>query len=99
MTSVAPDAPTEERLDRAAISLLVRETVAEVWQVDLKSVTEASPFLDGDDHDSLAAIQIVEALEEKLSERKLSVHLSDEVMEDLRNVRDAVDAVCKALGL
>ena len=47
----------------------------------------------GIDADSLALIELVEALEEELGERTVGFRIDDEDLEDLRTVRDAVDYV------
>jgi acyl carrier protein len=43
--------------------------------------------------DSLALIELVEALEEALSDRVDGFRIEDEDLEDLKTVRDAVDYV------
>ena len=43
--------------------------------------------------DSLALIELVEQLEEELSERTVGFRIDDEDLEDLKTVRDAVDYV------
>ena len=45
------------------------------------------------DADSLALIELVEALEEELAERTVGFRIDDEDLEDLKTVRDAVDYV------
>jgi acyl carrier protein len=49
------------------------------------------------DADSLALIELVEALEEELGERTVGFRIDDEDLEDLRTVRDAVDYVVAKL--
>ena len=53
----------------------------------------------GDDlgADSLALIELVEALEEELGERTVGFRIDDEDLEDLKTVRDAVDYVVAKL--
>ena len=50
-------------------------------------------FADDLGADSLALIELVEALEEELSERSVGFRIDDDDLEDLRTVRDAVDYV------
>ena len=50
-------------------------------------------FVDDLDADSLALIELVEALEEELSDRTTGFRIEDEDLEDLKTVRDAVDYV------
>ena len=45
------------------------------------------------DADSLALIELVEALEEDLAERSVGFRIEDEDLVDLKTVRDAVDYV------
>ena len=53
----------------------------------------AQSFADDLDADSLALIELVEALEEELGERTVGFRIEDEDLEDLKTVRDAVDYV------
>ena len=55
-------------------------------------IAEAS-FVDDLNADSLALIELVEALEEELGERSVGFRIEDEDLEDLKSVRDAVDYV------
>ena len=48
--------------------------------------------------DSLALIELVEAIEEELSERATGFRIDDDDLEDLKTVRDAVDYVVARLG-
>ena len=52
-----------------------------------------SDFADDLDADSLALIELVEALEEELGERTVGFSIDDEDLGDLQTVRDAVDYV------
>ena len=62
-------------------------------KADPSSITEGSSFVEDLDADSLALIELVEALEEELGERTVGFRIDDEDLEDLRTVRDAVDYV------
>ena len=79
--------------DRTAIFELIRDQLSDILEVDPAQITEASSFADDLDADSLALIELVEALEEELSERTVGFRINDEDLEDLRTVRDAVDYV------
>jgi acyl carrier protein len=48
--------------------------------------------------DSLALIELVEGLEEELSERTVGFRIEDEDLEDLKTVRDAIDYVMARIG-
>lgn len=80
-------------LDRDAILALVRERLAEILEIEPASISEGDSFVDDLDADSLALIELVEALEEDLAERSVGFRIDDEDLEDLKSVRDAVDYV------
>ena len=61
--------------------------------IDPASITEGKSFVDDLDADSLALIELVEALEEELGERSVGFRIEDEDLVDLKTVRDAVDYV------
>jgi acyl carrier protein len=83
--------------DRAAVVELVRNALAEILEVEPLQISEVSSF-DDLGADSLALIELVEALEEELGERTVGFHIDDEDLEDLKTVRDAVDYVVAKLG-
>lgn len=80
-------------MDRSEIVTLVRERLAEILEVEPSTINEADSFTDDLEADSLALIELVEAIEEELSERTVGFRIDDEDLEDLRTVRDAVDYV------
>ncbi|HET9070704.1 acyl carrier protein [Acidimicrobiaceae bacterium USS-CC1] len=83
--------------DRAGVLELVRNSLAEILEVEPSAISEGSSF-DDLGADSLALIELVEALEEELGERTVGFHIDDEDLEDLKTVRDAVDYVTAKLG-
>jgi len=85
-------------LDRQQVLDLVRDQLADILEIDPSTITEASSFAEDLNADSLALIELVEALEEELSERSAGFRIEDEDLEDLRTVRDAVDYVHAKLG-
>ncbi|MCH1511988.1 MAG: acyl carrier protein [Acidimicrobiales bacterium] len=85
-------------LDRDEILGVVRDRLAEILEVDPSSIKEGSSFRDDLDADSLALIELVEAIEEELSDRSIDFRIDDEDLEDLKSVRDAVDYVHTRLG-
>lgn len=85
-------------LDRPAILDLVRERLAEILEIEPSSIQEGNSFADDLDADSLALIELVEAIEEELAERSVGFRIEDEDLEDLKTVRDAVDYVHSRLG-
>jgi len=80
-------------MDREEILNLVRERLAEILEIEASAINEGDSFSDDLDADSLALIELVEAIEEELSERTVGFRIDDEDLEDLRTVRDAVDYV------
>jgi acyl carrier protein len=85
-------------LERRQVFELVRDQLADILEIDPGSITESSSFAEDLDADSLALIELVEALEEELGERTVGFRIEDEDLEDLRTVRDAVDYVVAKLG-
>ena len=84
-------------LDRQAVFELIRDQLSEILETEPSRITEGSSFTDDLDADSLALIELVEALEEELGERTVGFRIDDEDLEDLRTVRDAVDYVVAKL--
>ena len=82
-----------DALSRADVLELVRSQLAEILEIDPSGITESSSFSEDLDADSLALIELVEALEEELRDRVPDFHIDDDDLEDLRTVRDAVDYV------
>ena len=80
-------------LDRQQVFELIRDRLADILEVEPSTITEGASFADDLDADSLALIELVEALEEELSERSVGFRIDDEDLEDLKTVRDAVDYV------
>jgi len=80
-------------MDRSEILALVRDRLAEILEIEPSSINEGDSFSDDLEADSLALIELVEAIEEELSERTVGFRIDDEDLEDLRTVRDAVDYI------
>lgn len=80
-------------MSRTEVFELIRDRLADILETDPASIQEGSSFADDLDADSLALIELVEALEEELSERAPDFRIDDEDLEDLKTVRDAVDYV------
>ena len=88
----------DRQLDRPAILAIVRERLAEILEIEPGAINEGDSFVDDLDADSLALIELVEAIEEELAERVDGFRIDDEDLEDLKTVRDAVDYVHGRLG-
>jgi acyl carrier protein len=79
-------------LDRAQVLGIVKEELAEILEKSPDDIREDVPFTDLG-ADSLALIELVEALEETLASYAAGFHIDDEDLESLVSVRDAVDYV------
>ena len=80
-------------MDRQQVFELIRDRLADILEIDASGISEGQSFADDLEADSLALIELVEALEEELSERSVGFRIDDEDLEDLKTVRDAVDYV------
>ena len=80
-------------ITRDEIFGIVRDRLADILEIEPDGITEGQSFVDDLDADSLALIELVEALEEELSERTTGFRIDDEDLADLKTVRDAVDYV------
>jgi acyl carrier protein len=80
-------------LERDEILNIVRDRLADILEIEPSTITEGQSFVDDLEADSLALIELVEALEEQLDERIPGFRIEDEDLEDLKTVRDAVDYV------
>src|SRR5262249_25612539 len=77
---------------------LIRDRLADILEIEPSGINEGDSFADDLEADSLALIELVEALEEELGERSVGFRIEDEDLEDLKTVRDAVDYVMGKLG-
>ncbi|MGB1504821.1 MAG: acyl carrier protein [Acidimicrobiales bacterium] len=85
-------------MGRDEVLTLVKDRLAEILEIEPSVIGEGDAFSDDLDADSLALIELVEAIEEELAERSVGFRIEDEDLEDLRTVRDAVDYVVAKLG-
>lgn len=84
-------------MGRDDVLALIRDRLADILEIDADSISEGDSFVDDLDADSLALIELVEALEEEIGERSVGFRIDDEDLEDLKSVRDAVDYVVAKL--
>ena len=84
-------------MDRNAIFTIVRDQLAAILEIDASMISESASFADLD-ADSLALIELVEALEEELSAEVEGFRIDDEDLESLKTVGDAVNYVAAKLG-
>jgi acyl carrier protein len=89
---------SQEPVTPDEVFTIVRGHLAEILEIDEDTITMDSRFADDLNADSLALIELVEALEEDLGERTVGFTVDDEDLEDLKSVRDAVDYVVARLG-
>jgi acyl carrier protein len=86
-------------MDRAQVFELIRDQLSDILEIEPASINEGDSFAEDLDADSLALIELVEGLEEELSERTVGgFRIEDEDLEDLKTVRDAVDYVLARTG-
>jgi acyl carrier protein len=80
-------------LGRDEIFEIVRDSLADILEIEPGTISEGQSFVDDLDADSLALIELVEALEEEVGDRTVGFRIDDEDLADLKTVRDAVDYV------
>lgn len=80
-------------MDRTEVFELIRDRLADILEIDASEISEADSFGEDLEADSLALIELVEAIEEEVGERTVGFRIEDEDLEDLKTVRDAVDYV------
>ena len=86
-------------LDRAGVLAIVRNNLAEILEMDAAAIGEGQSFVDELGADSLALIELVDALETDVAEQTgKQFRIEDEDLADLKTVRDAVDFVVGQLG-
>ena len=71
--------PAETHVERNPIGpddvlAIIRDRLAEILEIDEDRITRESRFADDLDADSLALIELVEALEQELGERTVGLH-------------------------
>ena len=84
-------------MNRDDVLDLVRTQLSEILEIDPGSISESSSFSEDLNADSLALIELVEALEDELRDEMANFRIDDDDLEDLRTVRDAVDYVTARL--
>jgi acyl carrier protein len=89
---------TREPVSPDEVLAIVRAHLAEILEVPEDSIARESRFAEDLEADSLALIELVEALEEDLGERTVGFSVDDDDLADLRTVGDAVDYVVLRLG-
>ena len=91
---MSPETEVERSpMGRQQVLELIRDRLGDILEIEPSAISEGASFSDDLDADSLALIELVEALEEELSEHNAGFRIDDEDLEDLKTVRDAVDYV------
>ncbi|MGI9595325.1 MAG: acyl carrier protein [Acidimicrobiales bacterium] len=85
-------------MTRSEVFELIRDRLSDILETEPDHIREGDSFADDLDADSLALIELVEALEEELAERTVGFRIEDEDLQDLKSVRDAVDYVYAKVG-
>lgn len=85
-------------LERGEVLDLIRAQLADILEIEPGGIAEGASFSEDLNADSLALIELVEALEEALGDRVANFRIEDEDLEDLKTVRDAVDYVVAKIG-
>ncbi len=87
----------EKTYGRPEVLQLVQERLSDILEIETTRITDNASFAEDLNADSLALIELVEALEADLRETSPTFRIDDEDLEDLRTVRDAVDYVVAKL--
>ena len=66
---------TRGPMDRQAVFELIRDRLADILEIEPSAISEGASFTDDLDADSLALIELVEALEEELGERSVGFRI------------------------
>jgi acyl carrier protein len=75
-------------LDRDGVFVIVRDQLVDILETDPENISEGQSFKDDLNADSLALVELVDALE-----RTIGFRIEDDDLADLKTVRDAVDFV------
>jgi acyl carrier protein len=94
MVSETPARP----VDANEVFRIIRERLADILEIEESRITLEASFTEDLSADSLALIELVEAIEQELEDRAEGFRIEDEDLADLRTVRDAVDYVVERVG-
>jgi acyl carrier protein len=94
MVSETPARP----VDGDEVFRIIRERLADILEIEESRITLEASFSEDLSADSLALIELVEAIEQELEDRAEGFRIEDEDLADLRTVRDAVDYVVERVG-
>ena len=94
MVSETPAKPVEAD----EVFRIIRERLADILEIEESRITLEASFAEDLSADSLALIELVEAIEQELEDRAAGFRIEDEDLAELRTVRDAVDYVVERVG-
>ncbi len=86
-------------MNRNEVFEIIRNNLADILEIDPAGISETSSFTDDLNADSLALIELVEAIEEEFSSQGNNFRIEDEDLEELKTVRDSVDYVVEKLNI
>ena len=86
-------------MNRNQVFEIIRNHLADILEIEPAGISETSSFTDDLNADSLALIELVDAIEEEFSSQDNSFRIDDEDLEELKTVRDAVDYVVEKLNI
>ena len=85
-------------VDADEVFRIIRERLADILEIEESRITLEASFTEDLSADSLALIELVEAIEQELEDRTEGFRIEDEDLAELRTVRDAVDYVVERVG-
>lgn len=85
-------------IERSSVAATVARHLGEILEIDPSTVTEDKTFVDDLGADSIALIELVDALEVEFSATLDGFAFDDDELSGLKTVRDAVDYVMRAHG-
>jgi acyl carrier protein len=94
MVSETPARPVEAD----EVFRIIRERLADILEIEESRITLEASFTEDLSADSLALIELVEAIEQEMEDRAAGFRIEDEDLAELRTVRDAVDYVVERVG-
>ena len=94
MVSETPARP----VDADEVLRIIRERLADILEIEESRITLEASFAEDLSADSLALIELVEAIEQELEDRATGFRIEDEDLAELRTVRDAIDYVVERVG-
>lgn len=84
-------------VSRDEVAQFLRDLLGEILEIDPAGVADSDRFAEDLAMDSLALIEMVEAVEQEYGERSVGFHIDDDDLADFRTVGDAVGYVVRRL--